>query len=184
MTEAQLLQRSQAGDSAAIQALVETYQRDVFRLACSILDDPGEAEEAMQEAFVTALNALDRYRGDASFKTWLFSIAINTCRRRLRKRKARERLMRAVQMLFRMGAGPAHPEEIVIRREARTKLRCAIHALDEKHRLPLLLYYNQGLTVTEIAQALDIPVGTVLSRLYTARERLRAALTDDLELLW
>jgi RNA polymerase sigma-70 factor (ECF subfamily) len=183
MNKAQLLQRSQSGENAAIQALVETYQSDVLRLARSILDDPNDAEEAMQEAFVTAFNALDSYRGEASFKTWLFSITINVCRRRLRKRKAQERLMRAVQMLFWVGAGPAHPEEVVIRREARTKLRDAIDALDEKHRLPILLYYNQDLPVAEIAQVLNLPVGTVLSRLYTARERLRMALIDDLDSL-
>lgn len=181
MTEAQLLQRSQTGDHAAIQTLVETYQHDVLHLADSILEDSSEAEEAMQETFVIAFNALERYRGEAAFKTWLFSIAINICRKRLNKRKLQERLVRTVQIILRMGAGPAHPEEVVIRREARNKLRDAIQSLDEKHRLPLVLHYDQGLPVAEIALALGLPQGTVLSRLYTARERLRAALIGDLD---
>jgi RNA polymerase sigma-70 factor (ECF subfamily) len=180
MTLAHLLQRSLDGDLDAIQALVQSHQAAVYRLALSILDDPVEAEEAAQEAFVSALNALDTYRGDARFKSWLFSITINQCRRRLKKRQAKELLFTALQSLFRLkGEGPAHPEEIPIRREAKTALWKAVEALGEKHRLPLILYYQHELSVAEIAEVLNLRLGTVLSRLYTAHERLRAAL--DLE---
>lgn len=177
---ANLLQRALAGDGAATQSLVQTYQQPVLRLALSILDDPNEAEEAAQDVFVTALGALETYRGEASFKTWLLSITINQCRMRLRKRKARDLLLRTVQTFFRVsGASSAFPEEIIIRREAEGALWKAVHALDEKHRLPILLYYEHDMPVSEIAQALDLPTGTVLSRLYTARERLRAALSEE-----
>ena len=180
MTLAHLLQRSLDGDADAIQALVQSHQAAVYRLALSILDDPAEADEAAQEAFVSALNALDTYRGDAQFKSWLFSITINQCRRRLKKHQAKELLFTALQSLFRLkGEGPAHPEEILIRREAKTALWKAVEALGEKHRLPLILYYQHELSVAEIAEVLNLRLGTVLSRLYTARERLRAAL--DLE---
>jgi RNA polymerase sigma-70 factor (ECF subfamily) len=180
MTLAHLLQRSLDGDTDAIQTLVQNHQAAVYRLALSILDDPVEAEEAVQEAFVSALNALDTYRGDAQFKSWLFSITINQCRRRLKKRQAKELLFTALQSLFRLkGEGPAHPEEILIQREAKTALWKAVEALGEKHRLPLILYYQHELSVAEIAEVLNLRLGTVLSRLYTARERLRAAL--DLE---
>jgi RNA polymerase sigma-70 factor, ECF subfamily len=180
MTLAHLLQRSLDGDADAIQALVQSHQAAVYRLALSILDDPAEADEAAQEAFVSALNALETYRGDAQFKSWLFSITINLCRRRLKKRQAKELLFTALQSLFRLkGEGPAHPEEILIQREAKTALWKAVEALGEKHRLPLILYYQHELSVAEIAEVLNLRLGTVLSRLYTARERLRAAL--DLE---
>jgi RNA polymerase sigma-70 factor (ECF subfamily) len=183
MTEAQLLQRSLSGDAAAIQSIVQAYQQDIFRLALAILEDPVDAEEVMQDTFVAAFKALDTYRGSASLKTWLLSIAINDSRKKLRKRKSLGRLMRAMHSLFQMGQGPAQPEEIVIRREARTAVQKAVDTLDEKHRLPILLFYEQNLAVTEIAQALDIPIGTVLSRLHTARERLRNALADELGFL-
>lgn len=175
-----LLQRTLAGDPAAVQALVQAYQQAVFRLALSILDDPQEAEEAVQDAFVAAINALDSFRGQASFKSWLFAIAINLCRKRLKKRRARDLLVRTLHSLFRLsGPGPAHPEEIVIRREAQSALWKAVDALGEKHRLPILLFYEHELTVAEIALALDLPVGTVLSRLHTARERLRETLKRE-----
>lgn len=177
---ADLLQLSLAGDDAATQSLVQTYQQPVLRLALSILQDPDEAEEAVQDIFVTALGALETYRGEATFKTWLFSITINQCRMRLRKRKTRGLLMRTLQSFFRVsGAGPTHPEDILIRREAESALWKAVSTLDEKHRLPILLYYEHDLSVSEIAQALNLPTGTVLSRLYTARERLRAVLNDE-----
>jgi RNA polymerase sigma-70 factor, ECF subfamily len=180
MTIANLLQRSLAGDEAATQSLVQTYQQSILRLSLSILQDPCEAEEVTQDVFITALDALDTYRGDASFKTWLFSITINLCRMRLRKRKTRDLLLNTLQTFFRLsGAGPTHPEEIIIQREAEGALWKAVNALDEKHRLPILLYYEHDMPVNEIAQALNLPTGTVLSRLYTARERLRKALSDE-----
>jgi RNA polymerase sigma-70 factor (ECF subfamily) len=180
----QLLQRSLTGDAADVQVLVQTYQQAVYRLALSILRDPAEAEEATQDTFVNALSALDSYRNEASLKTWLFAITINLCRKRLKKRKAKELLIRTLGSLFRFsGEGPAHPEEVVIRREARTELWQAVEALGEKHRLPLVLHYQHELSVAEIAQVLDLRPGTVLSRLYTARERLRVALSEKMEAL-
>ena len=104
------------------------------------------------------------------------------CRRRLRKRNARERLQRALQSIFRLsGEGPTHPEDILIRGETRTAVRRAVENLGEKHRLPILLFYDHELSVAEIAQTLDLPVGTVLSRLHHAREKLRAGLQSDLK---
>ena len=177
MTIAQLIQRSLAGDESATHTLVINHQRDVLHLAQSILGDPAEAEEAAQEAFITALRSLANFRGEASFKTWIFSITINGCRKRILKRHAQERLVRAIQSVFRItGAGPTHPEEIVIRREARTELWQAIAALGEKHRIPIMLHYDLGLSVDEIAQTLGLRPGTVLSRLFTGREKLRVAL--------
>lgn len=181
MTTARLLQRTQAGEIEAAEALVLHFQPELLRLANAILNDPTEAEEAVQDTLLAALKAIDSYRRQAAFKTWLFSIAINTCRRRYRKRIARERLDRALQSIFRIsGVGPAHPEDILIRGETRMTVRRAVKALDEKHRLPVVLFYDHELPVNEIAQALDLPVGTVLSRLHTAREKLRRVLQEDL----
>ncbi len=172
-----LLQRCQAGEAGAIQDLIKTHQQAVYRLALSILDDPAEADEATQDAFVTALSALHTFRGDSAFPTWLASITINLCRNRLRRRQARERLMRALQSLFRLaGASPTHPEEIIVQHESSSAVRKAVNSLGEKHRLPILLHYYHGYSVSEIAQALKISEGTALSRLYTARERLRLLL--------
>jgi len=86
----QLLQRSQVNDPSITEALVEQYYGYIYRLALSILNDPDEAEDAAQETFISAVLNLDRFRGEASLKTWLYSIALNTCRGQLRRRKARQ----------------------------------------------------------------------------------------------
>ena len=85
----QLLQQAQANDTAAIEALVREYYEYVLRLCLSVLDDATEADDAAQETFISAARDLPGYRGEAEPKTWLYAIAINTCRGRLRKRRAR-----------------------------------------------------------------------------------------------
>ena len=180
MQLATLLQRCQSGEVAAIQDLVRANQSAVFRLALSILDDPADAEEATQDTFLAVLRALDKYRGDSTFTTWLYRITVNVCRSQLRKRQAKARILQMLQSLSRlMGVSPTHPEEIVIQGENNAVLWKAVNTLDEKHRLPIILYYYHDLSVTEIAGVLGLREGTVLSRLYTARERLRAELNNS-----
>jgi len=174
--DSQWLAKCREGDTLAIERLVQTHQQDVYRLALSILDDPDEADDATQEVFVAALRSLDSFRGDSSIKTWLFSITINLCRSRLGRDKSRTRLRQILQSLFR--GEQAHPESEAIQNEADSELWQAIHALDEKHRIPIVLRYYHDLPVNEIAEMLRIPVGTVHSRLNHARERLRARLKD------
>lgn len=171
-----------AGETSATEKLIQEYQKDVYRLALSILEDPDEAEEGAQEAFIAALRALDSFHADSSFKTWIFSITINICRTRLRRRKARERLKQITNGLFYLQNKDNHlPEEAIIQNEADARLQRAVRKLGEKHRLPILLRYFHDLSVAEIAEALDIPQGTVHSRLNTARERLRRDLKEGPE---
>ena len=94
------LEQCREGDSLAIERLIQTYQQDVYRLALSILDDPADADDATQEVFLSALRALESFRGHASFKTWLFSIAINVCRSRLQRHKRGEKLQLLLQSLL------------------------------------------------------------------------------------
>ena len=84
----------------AVEALVLAHQAEVFRLAVSVLGDPAEAEEATQDALIAALTALETYRGEASLTTWLYTITVNACRARFRKRRSRERLVRASRRLL------------------------------------------------------------------------------------
>jgi RNA polymerase sigma-70 factor (ECF subfamily) len=185
----QLLQLYQSDDAAAVEMFVRAHQQSVYRLALSVLDDPAEAEEATQDALVSAINALNTYRGDSAFTTWLYAITLNTCRSRLRKHKSRDRLMETLRSLFRVrGELAPHPEEAAIRSEADAAVARAVGSLDEKHRLTVVLRYYNEFSIAEIAQLLDISEGTVHSRLFTARERLRVMLkpefvnrTDSLE---
>ena len=169
-----------AGEAQAVEKLIQAYQKEVYRLALSILDDPDEAEEGTQDAFIAVLRALDSFHGESSLKTWIFSITINICRTRLQRRKARERLKLITGELFRQQSKNNHsPEKTVIQAESDSRIQYAIQRLDDKHRLPIILRYYHNLSVAEIAEMLAIPQGTVHSRLNNARERLRQVLKEE-----
>ena len=177
----QLIERCRSGDEEAVSWLVKDNQAAIFRLGLSILDDPAEADEATQETFLAALRNLGSYRGSASPRTWLFAIAINVCRSRLRRGRTWQR----VQALFLGGVvslnghddAAAHPEALAVQREANDAVWQAVQDLGEKHRLPVILRYYHDLSVAEIAGVLGISEGTVHSRLSIARDRLRTALS-------
>jgi RNA polymerase sigma-70 factor (ECF subfamily) len=180
-----LLRACRAGDAQAVDELVSTYRPLVFRLALSFLNDAAEADDAAQEAFVSALRALPGYRGDASFTTWLYAITANVCRGRLRKRLVRQRLAQAVRALRHFGATPARqPEEQALRGEAQAAIERAIDALPEPQRLVVVLRYYHELRLGEIAQVLRVSDRTVHNRLYAAHERLRAMLRGKVDERW
>lgn len=171
------MQMNESSD-LAIDELVRSHYALVERLALSILDDGSspdlqdEAEDAVQETFIAAANALESFRKEASLKTWLVAIAVNTCRAKLRRRKARRALantLLALQRVFMPGEGP---EQRVERSERETQLWNAVDELDEKHRLVIILRYVHELSAGEIAQVLEITEGTVHSRLHYARRKL------------
>ena len=174
----QLLQRSRSGDPVVIEALVQQYYTAIYRLALSMLNDPDEAQDATQEAFIAASLNLHRYRGESRLKTWLYAIALNTCRGHLRKRKARQTMRKTWQGLQSLLSAPTTPEESAMRTETDAHLWDAIDALDEKHRLPVILRYAHSLTVPEIAHTLKLNEGTVHSRLHYARRKLQGYLVQ------
>ena len=177
--DSRLFEQCREGDALAIERLVQTHQQDVYRMALSILDDPDDADDATQEVFLSALRGLDSFRGNSSLKTWLFSITINVCRSRLKRLKSRGRLQQILQSLFHLQGGHAHPEEEAMKSESDVALWRAIHGLDVKHRIPIVLRYYHDLPIAEIAEMLGIPPGTVHSRLNHARERLRVLLKEE-----
>jgi RNA polymerase sigma-70 factor, ECF subfamily len=172
--EKSLLQRCLAGDPQAIETLVRGHQAPVFRLCLSILDDARDAEDATQETFIAAVRALNSFRGDAVFNTWLYAIAINICRRHLKRRGRRREVHSALQLEQSIGTAPSSdPEQTLIRHEVADALLQAVSELDEKHRIPVVLRYFHDLSIAEIARVLEINEGTAHSRLSIARERLR-----------
>jgi RNA polymerase sigma-70 factor (ECF subfamily) len=165
------------GDEPAIAQLVEEYQLGVFRLALSVLNDPCEANEATQDTFIAALRALKSYRETSPFKAWLYTIALNTSRSRLRKKKALLRLQQTLTALFRAQSQRTPTlEEAIIHNEDDAMLWKALEKLGEKHRLPIVLRYYHDLSIKEIAEILKVKEGTVHSRLSIGREKLRSEL--------
>jgi RNA polymerase sigma-70 factor (ECF subfamily) len=179
-----LLPAERASDATAtvdVEAFVRAYQPTVFKFALSIMDDAVDAEDAAQEALVAASRNLSRYRGESAFTTWLYTITLNACRKILQKRRSTDRLLGALRSLLHLRAEQMErPEETALRYEAKAEVLRAVHGLDEKHRLPVILRYYHDLPVAEIAKILQINEGTVHSRLFTARERLRLTLNLSL----
>jgi RNA polymerase sigma-70 factor (ECF subfamily) len=172
-----LIELCKAGDSAAVEDFVQTYQREVYCLALSILDDSHEAEDATQESLLAALRGLENYKGQSSLKTWLFSITVNTCRTRLQRRKRAETLKQILNGIFQRAQSPS-VEEDAIQNASNEALWGAVHSMDAKYRIPIVLRYVHDLSVAEISKILQIPEGTVHSRLNTARRKLHAVLKE------
>ena len=167
-----------AGLLQDIESLVAAYHPYIRRLAASILDDAAEADDAAQETFLAACRAGAGFRGQAEAKTWLTAIAVNLCRGMLRKRRMRERLQSALQALHLSRGNDPTPEKATLQHEAHRRIWKAVGALDEKHRLVVILRYVNELSAGEIAQALGASEGTVYSRLHYARQMLRRLLDD------
>lgn len=178
MNPCQILQNCREGDPLAVEALFREYQQPVYRLAVSFLQDAAEAEDVTQETFIIALDNLAAFRGDAALSTWLYGIALNLCRRRMRKRRGLARVVERLKNALLQPEPLPSVEASFLTNDRDRTLWHAIQALSEKHRLPVILFYYHDLPVAEIAQVLDLPKGTVISRLHTARERLRLALAD------
>jgi RNA polymerase sigma-70 factor (ECF subfamily) len=168
----------ETGQTPDIETLVRAYYPDVLRLALSLLDDPHDAEDAAQETFIAAAAGLDGFRGDSKIKTWLFGIAINLCRAQRRKHARRRRLLGALEAVARLRSRSRSPEEAAVRNETGSRLRAAVAALDEKHRVPVILFYMHDLPIPEIARILETRPGTVYSRLHYARKQLHGLIRD------
>lgn len=177
-----LVERCRAGDVAAFEPLVEKYRERVWRLAYNVLRDREEAWDVAQEAFIRAYQGLPSFRGQAAFYTWLFRIVMNLAADRARQRAARgrafgtERVPEEEWDRVMVEPGEPAPDETATRSEERERIMRALDALPEHHRAIIMLGDLQGFTYREIAEVLDIPMGTVMSRLHNARKRLRDVL--------
>ena len=163
-----------AGNEDAIEMLVRQYETPLFRLALSIVGDQAEANEIMQETFISALRSLPSYQEKQSLKAWLYTIALNHSRNHLRKRKILERLRTTLTAIFQVGAQrQVSPEESVMQSEKEAQVWRSLNQLDERHRMVVVLRYFHELSIAEISEILSVNEGTIHSRLHRAREKLR-----------
>lgn len=188
-TDPELVAGVLAGDEASVRALIQKYNRRLYRVARSVIGDDTEAEDVLQDAYVRAFAALGGYRGDASLATWLTRIVVNEALQRLRHRKARplEALMPAGRrepaeiIPFPVQASSPDPEITMAQREICALVEQAIDRLPQEFRTVLVARTIEGMSTEETAAALDLKVETVKTRLYRARQMLRAALDEHLE---
>jgi RNA polymerase sigma-70 factor (ECF subfamily) len=160
------------GNTEAFATLVERYDRAVYHLAYRTLHDVEEARDATQEAFFKAFRSLRTFRAGSKFSTWIFAITYHACCDRLSRRKH----YTSEELPDRADAAPG-PEARVIALDEASRLRAAIDALPEKYRSVVTLFHLQGKQYEEIATVLGLPMGTVKTHLFRAKEQLRRLLS-------
>lgn len=179
-TDQLLVQRVQKGDREAFEMLVMRYQRRIFRLISRFVRDPALAEDVAQESFLRAYRAIDRFRGDSQFYTWLYRIAVNTAKKAM-LRNGRDPLWGDAGIDAEEGrAAPSRellrdldtPEAVLAGQEILHTVDAAMEALPDELRTAIALREIDGMTYEDIAQIMNCPVGTVRSRIYRAREAI------------
>jgi RNA polymerase sigma-70 factor (ECF subfamily) len=169
-----LIRRYVGGDRSAFGVLVERHERRVYNLALRMTGREEDARDATQEAFLTAFRKLSSFRGEAAFTTWMHRVTINACYDLLRKRRRAPLLDRLPDHEIEPPPAPDHAEATI----AAIDVQRAIMEVPEDFRAVLLLHDVQDLAYEDIALALDIPIGTVKSRLHRGRVALARALGE------
>lgn len=188
MDETSLIAAAQQGKVDAFNELVLTYQSLVYNLAYRILGDPAPAADATQEAFIAAYQSIGRFRG-GSFKSYLMRIVSNRCYDELRRRKRRPTTSFEDFGEVDEEANPAlingheGPEARAERKEVARVIQAGIETLPADQRVTLVLSDVQGMSYQEIAETMEVSLGTVKSRLARARSKLRDYLGEQRELL-
>ena len=164
----------QRGEREAFDRLVERYQRDIYRLCYRYVNDPQDADDMAQEVFLKAYKAIGRFRGDSSFSTWLYRIAVNTC---LNFRSSRRPDGEVLPDSLRDGR--ADVLDTMVEDEQARRVREAVTRLPEKQRATLILKVYHDLTHEEVAGIVGSSVGTVKANLFHALGNLRKMLKAE-----
>ena len=176
-TDQQLVRRAQKGDLRAFDLLVLKYQGRIGSLVSRYVSDSAEVEDVTQEAFIKAFRALDKFRGDSAFYTWLYRIAANAAKNHLVARGRRPSSDATIEdaELFDHGGAlmeEGTPEEVAMGEELARVVEEALASLPDELRAALTLREFEGLSYDDIAAVLECPVGTVRSRIFRAREAI------------
>ena len=175
-----LARRAQAGDRAALAALVQSQQRYVYSIALGVMKEPADAADMTQEAFMRVMRSLHTYRGETRFTTWLYRLVTNVCLDGLRRRG------RPVEPLDADDdEGPSEvvdpdrwsrPDEQVELRESAAEVRAALADLPASQRLALTLHYFEDMRYEDVASVMNVPLNTVKSHIRRGKERLASLL--------
>ncbi|HZI20644.1 MAG TPA: sigma-70 family RNA polymerase sigma factor [Pyrinomonadaceae bacterium] len=180
-TDEQIVERALGGDREAFGEIVSRWERKIFALAFGILGSPEDARDATQETFIAAYRNLQGFRGEARVSSWLHRIAVNQCITRQRRARVRPETVAGDEAGAAFESVPAagehaSPARSAEREEVAEAVRRAVAALPPELREVVLLKEFEEMTFQEIADALQVPLSTVKSRLYTALRQLRLRL--------
>ena len=176
MTDLELVERARNGDQIAFRDLYDRNVDRIYRLAYRMAGEDDLARDFTQETFLRAYQRLDQFRGDAAFSTWLHSIAVSVSLNGLRKVDRHRKRERSLE-----DAAHVAPEGRGLEPDARERLKEAVDGLPEIYRTVLLMHDLEGYSHREIAETLGVAEGTSKARLFRAREKLRAALGEEMQ---
>lgn len=180
-----LIKSAQNGDKLAFKKLVQRHQRRAFAIALGLLRDEQDAREVVQEAFLRVHRGLDSFHGGSTFFTWLYRIVTNLSIDLIRKPSRREAELdderdiideSDIPLLSRIDG--ADPMDVLRRAEIRNKLEAALDALPSYHRGVIVMREVEGMSYEEMAEAMKVSKGTIMSRLFHARQKLQKSLAD------
>ncbi len=179
-----LVKRAKSGDQKAYDQLVLLYKNAVFGIIFKMVNNKQEAEDLTQEAFIKAYHSINSFNEEYAFSTWLFKIATNNCIDFFRKRKLKtysmDRTIKYKEDEVQQEYADPQPdaERVIIASEKSKKISDAINLLPEKYRVAIILRHQEEKSYDEIAEELNLPLGTVKARIFRAREMLKKSLKD------
>ena len=181
-----LIQKAQKGDTNAFGTLVASYEKFIFNVACKMFSNSEDASDIAQEALIKAYKNIDKFDFNSSFSTWLYRITVNACIDEMRRRKGRESISIDAEdeesgLAVQIEDTSLGAEERVIQNETVSEVRTAIDKLSEEHKTVIILRDLQDMTYEQVAQTLDLSIGTVKSRLARARKSLKDIILKDRE---
>jgi RNA polymerase sigma-70 factor, ECF subfamily len=174
--DAECVRRVQQGDTDSFEVLVRRHQKAIFNLVYRLLGNYDEAAEVAQEVFLSAFKSIHQFRGEANFSTWLYRIGLNhasTRRKRLNSSQQRHIPLDGTEVI---AEGTVDPAKNFEHKEIQQRVQQALNSLDPEDARIILLRDLQDVPYEDVAEILDIPVGTVKSRLHRARQALRTSL--------
>lgn len=185
----QLVEALRRGDEDAFSEMVDRYQDQVFHIIYRVIGDEAEAEEVAQEVFIAVFKNIDGFRGDAKFSTWLYRIASNRAKNRVKYLARRNRQKHqdfddtpeSNIDTNPVGHQGDRPDREAMGRELEEVVQEGLQQLNDKHRMVLVLRDFEDLSYDELSETLEIPEGTVKSRLYRARDQLKEYVDEHYE---
>lgn len=181
--ERALIEAAAGGDPAAFEKLMRMHEGKMYAVALRMCASREDAQDCMQEAMIRAYRAIENFRFQSSFSTWIYRITMNTCLDELRRRKVRQAT--SLDALLDAGWAPSggeSPEGHAMEQDRKRALEQAIRTLPEDMRAAIVLRDIQGYSYDEIADILSVNVGTIKSRISRGREKLREILSEHTEL--
>ena len=174
--DAECVRRVQQGDTDSFEILVRRHQRTIFNLVYRLLGDYDEAAEVAQEVFLSAYKSIGQFRGDANFSTWLYRIGLNHASTRRKSLNSTQQHHVPLDGTEVIADGAVDPAKSFEHKEIQQRVQQALNSLDPADARIILLRDLQDVSYEDVAEMLDIPVGTVKSRLHRARQALKATL--------